>query len=175
MATEKQDLAYERAAAEFGPAVERLARAYERDAEWRRDLLQEAHLALWRSFAHYDGRCSLRTWVYRVAHNAAASHVARRLRAGQEKQVTIEELVDMPGAADPEHEVGERQNLTRLFALIARLQSPDRQVMLLYLEDLNAAEIGDIAGLSPGAVATRIHRIKILLKCSFHPSNRHDR
>jgi RNA polymerase sigma factor (sigma-70 family) len=174
MATEKQDAAYERVAAEFGPAVERLARAYERDAEWRRDLLQEVHFALWRSFEHFDGRCSLRTWVYRVAHNAAASHVARRLRAGKEKQVTIEELVDMPGGADPEHEAGERQDLMRLFALIARMQSPDRQVMVLYLEGLDAAEIGEIAGLTPAAVAARIHRIKLLLKHSFHASKRHD-
>jgi RNA polymerase sigma-70 factor (ECF subfamily) len=41
--------------------------------EDRRDLLQEIHLALWRSFATFDDRCSLRTWVYRVAHNVATS------------------------------------------------------------------------------------------------------
>ena len=35
--------------------------------------------------------------------------------------------------------------------------------MLLYLEDLTAAEIGEVTGLSAGAVATRIHRLKALL------------
>ena len=34
--------------------------------------------------------------------------------------------------------------------------------MLLYLEDLDAGAIGEITGLSAGAVATRIHRIKVL-------------
>ena len=37
-----------------------------RDSDKRRDLFQEIHFAIWRSFAGYDGRCSLRTWVYRV-------------------------------------------------------------------------------------------------------------
>jgi RNA polymerase sigma factor (sigma-70 family) len=74
------DALYEEAVACFGPALERLARAHEADPEDRRDLLQEIHLALWRSFARFAGRCSLRTWVYQVAHNTAASHISRQRR-----------------------------------------------------------------------------------------------
>jgi RNA polymerase sigma-70 factor (ECF subfamily) len=59
----RQDGLYAEAAASYGTALERLARAYERDADRRLDLLQEVHMALWRSFASFDGRCSLRTWV----------------------------------------------------------------------------------------------------------------
>ena len=69
-----QDERYAQAAETFGGAIERLARAYEAGPEERRDLVQDIHVALWRSFAVFDGRCSLRTWVYRVAHNTAASH-----------------------------------------------------------------------------------------------------
>jgi DNA-directed RNA polymerase specialized sigma24 family protein len=47
-----QDHRYRDAAAEFGAALERLARAYEFDPDRRRDLLQEIHLALWRSTTH---------------------------------------------------------------------------------------------------------------------------
>ena len=56
-----QDSLYEQAADTYGSSLDRLARAYELDAEVRRDLLQEIHFQLWRSFAHFDGRCSLRT------------------------------------------------------------------------------------------------------------------
>jgi len=41
---------YRQAAQDYGVALERLAYAYEADADQRRDLLQEIHLALWRSF-----------------------------------------------------------------------------------------------------------------------------
>src|SRR5215813_2054379 len=75
-----QDDRYRTAAAEYGASLERLARAYEADPDRRRDLSQEIHLALWRSFAGWSGACSMRTWAYRVAHNAAASHVIRERR-----------------------------------------------------------------------------------------------
>jgi len=72
-----QDDRYTEAADQFGSALERLARAYEMDPEKRRDLIQEIHFQLWRSFERFDARCSVRTWVYRVAHHVAASHVLR--------------------------------------------------------------------------------------------------
>ncbi|MGZ6014354.1 MAG: sigma factor-like helix-turn-helix DNA-binding protein [Phenylobacterium sp.] len=49
---------------------------------------------------------------------------------------------------------------------------PDRQVLLLYLEDLDAAAIGEITGLSAGAVATKIHRLKALLARRFAEGGR---
>ena len=62
-----QDERYVAAAAEFGAAIGRLAGAYEANSDARGDLIQDIHAALWRSFAGYDERCSVRTWVYRVA------------------------------------------------------------------------------------------------------------
>lgn len=164
-----QDGRYRAAAAEFGAALERLARAYEADDEHRRDLLQEIQVALWRSFAAFDGRCSVRTWVYRVAHNVATSHMLahRRRRAGL---TTLDDLAETADATahDPEAETGRRRALDRLMQLIQGLAPTDRQVALLYLEDLDAAEIGEITGLTAGAVAVRIHRLKAVLAARFH-------
>lgn len=162
-----QDQRYAAAAGEFGAAIERLARGYEANAEARRDLTQDIHVALWKSLAVFDGRCSLRTWVYRVAHNTAVSHVQRTRRWRGEAGATLEELERLPDADDPEAAAGERQALARLMALIQALGPPDRQVALLYLEDLDAAAIGEITGLSAGAVAVRIHRLKALLARQF--------
>ena len=161
---EEQDARYGRAAAAHGAAIERLARGYEADAELRRDLVQDVHVALWRSFAAYDGRCSERTWVYRVAHNAAADHV--RARRGS-RLVDLADAGELPAPGDPEAETDERRTAARLAALIQQLKPADRQVMLLYLDDLGAAEIGEVTGLSAGAVAVRIHRIKALLARQF--------
>jgi RNA polymerase sigma factor (sigma-70 family) len=160
-----QDEHYLRAITEFGPALVRLARAYEQDSDQRRDLLQDVYFALWRSFAGFAGQCSLRTWVYRVAHNAA---ISARLRRRKARLVSLEELADMPAPDDPENAVGNARVLERLRILIRRLTPPDDQVMLLYLEDQDAASIAEITGLSAGAVATRIHRVKHLLSSRFH-------
>ena len=162
-----QEEQYKLVAAEFGAALERLARAYEADPDHRRDLLQEVHLALWRSFASFDGRCSVRTWTYRVAHNVGASHVLKRRRLRPERLTSLEEIAEAPDSDNPETVAGERQVMARLMALIQALAPPDRQVMLLYLEDLDAAAIGEITGLSSGSVAVKIHRLKDVLARRF--------
>ena len=151
---------------QFGSSLDRLARAYEADPEKRRDLNQDIHFQLWRSFQRYDGRCSLRTWVYRIAHHVATSHVIRERRIFS-SLVTLEDLETFPDKEGPEA-ANTRVNLDRLSALVQRLKPLDRQVIVCYLEDMDAASIGEITGLSPGNVAIRIHRIKKVLVKWFH-------
>jgi RNA polymerase sigma-70 factor (ECF subfamily) len=154
---------YAEAAAEFGPAIERLARAYERDPEKRRDLVQEIHVALWRSLARFDGRCTMRTWVYRVAHNTATSKVLRP-RTNAPSIVALDDHLESVAEGGNQDDVLDRRRaLDRLRSLIRRLKPLDRQVMLLYLEELDAASIAEITGLSAANVATKVRRIKQLL------------
>jgi RNA polymerase sigma-70 factor (ECF subfamily) len=58
--------------------------------------------------------------------------------------------------------------LQQLNALIHQLKMPDRQIMLLYLDDVDGKTIAEVTGISVGNVATRIHRIKNLLTHHFH-------
>ena len=161
-----QDALYEEAAAAFGPALDRLARAYELDPDARRDLLQEIHLQLWRSFAQFDRRCSVRTWVYRVAHNIATKHVIRQRRLRMHL-AGIEEIETMPAGESNELQLGQAQALERLGQLIRRLKPLDRQIIVSYLEGMDAASIAEITGLSAPNVAMKIHRIKEILKRWF--------
>jgi RNA polymerase sigma-70 factor (ECF subfamily) len=157
---------YRDATEQFAPALERLARAYEAHPEKRRDLLQEIHFQLWRSFRGFDARCSLRTWVYRVAHHVAASHVLRERRTFS-ALVSLEQLETLPDTRQRESATHHRIDLERLAALIQQLKPLDRQVIVCYLEEMDAALIGEITGLSAGNVATRIHRIKNILARRF--------
>lgn len=168
-----QDQLYADAARTYGPALERLARAYEADPELRRDLLQEIHVSLWRSFQTFDGRCSLRTWIYRVAHNVAASHVISERRARVRNLVGLDELENIADANSGPPAVDRNEALSRLVDLIHRLQAIDRQVILSYLEGLEAASIAEITGLSASNVATKIHRIKAVLARQFQQGGKH--
>ena len=162
-----QHTRYSAAARTFGAAIERLARGYEADAELRRDLIQEIHTALWRSFGYFEEQCSERSWVYRVAHNVAVTHIMTRRRLSPETLAGLDEIEAIAAPGNTEAETDQRRIVARLLATIHRLKPADRQVMLLYLEDLTAAEIGEVTGLSPGAVAVRVHRIKTLLAEPF--------
>ena len=167
-----QDDRYAAAAAAHGAAIERLARGYEADPELRRDLVQDIHAALWRSYGYFAGQCSERSWVYRIAHNVAVTHVMTRWRLRPEALVDLDDIAALASADDTEGEVATRRLVERLLETIHRLKPADRQVVLLYLEDLTAAEIGEVTGMSAGAVATRIHRLKALLAAPYRGEER---
>jgi RNA polymerase sigma-70 factor (ECF subfamily) len=165
---------YEEAVSTYGPALDRLARAYEANPETRRDLLQEIHLALWQSLDAFQLRCSLRTWIYRVAHNVAASHIVtnRRQKAHQLISIDDVEVTDDRGgtASIADRHIG----LERLMALIRELKPLDRHVVLLYLEGVDAVGIAEVTGISRGNVATKIHRLKNILTRRFQAGGNHD-
>ena len=158
-----KDELYQQAASEYGAALARLARAYEADPDKRHDLLQEIHLQLWCSFEGFSGSCSLRTWVYRVAHNAATSYVIRQRRARPQTLVGLDEVDALP----IEPEMDRKLALRLLTELIRRLKPLDRQVILAWLDGMDAVEIGELTGLSSGNVATKVHRIKTILVRGF--------
>jgi RNA polymerase sigma-70 factor (ECF subfamily) len=169
--TADQDIRYADAINQYGAALDRLVRAYEADPEKRRDLGQDIHFQLWRSFQRYDTRCSLRTWVYRVAHNVGASHILRERRIFS-RLVNLEQLESL-SSEDRTQSFDQRRSLERLESLIQRLKPLDRQIILLYLEDTDAASIGKITGLSPANVAMKIHRIKKILARQFQGGGDH--
>ena len=90
-----QDKQYRLAALEFSEAIGRLAYAYEYDADKRQDLIQDIHFELWRSFKIFNGRSSLRTWVYRIAHNTGASHVLKQKRLSRKSYLNIDDMKEL--------------------------------------------------------------------------------
>lgn len=164
----QRDLLFSEAISDYGAALQRLAAGYELDPERRRDLLQEIHLALWVSLKNFDGRCSLRTWVYRIANNVATNHVIKDQRTRSRTQLGLDEMECASPVGDVSRTVDSDRTLQQLIALVHQLRMPDRQIMLLYLDDMDAGTIAEITGISAGNVATRIHRIKKLLAHHFH-------
>jgi len=158
-----QDDLYEQAASEYGAALVRLAHGDEADPDKRRDLLQEIHLGLWRSFEGFDALCSLRTWVYRVAHNAATSYVVRQRRARPQILLSL----DRVNSLSTEPEADRRAALGQLTDLVLRLKPLDRQVILSWLDGMDAVDISELTALSSGNVATKVHRIKGILARDF--------
>ena len=165
---EVRDALYARVVEDFAGALNRLAAAYEVDPQRRQDLLQDICFTLWRSFSKFAGQCSLRTWVYQVAHNTAVTHVARERRHRMRDLYDLEQLEAIPDVRDNERAVDEAQVIEKLQRLIQQLKPLDRQVIVLHLEGLKPAEIAAISGLSAGNVATKVHRLKQFLARHFN-------
>ena len=158
------------------------------DAE---DQVQETLLRAWRSLDGFEGRASLRTWLYRIATNACLRALETRARrplpsglggpasdpdgpfagaAPEAAEITwLEPFPDarLPrgGPADPASIVAARAD-TRL-ALIAALQYlPARQRAVLLLRDVlgwRAAEVAGLLGTSTAAVNSMLQRARAQL------------
>ncbi len=145
--------------ARHAPALGRLVRHYEARPEARGDLEQEILIALWRARPGFRGECSERTWVYRIAHNVAVSHVARAMRARRD--------ADAAGAAPepaptrpPDDATADRVAVRRVERRIRALDLPSRQLVLLALEGCTTAEIAEVTGLSTTNVTTKLSRLR---------------
>jgi RNA polymerase sigma-70 factor (ECF subfamily) len=155
-------------------ALDRLAAGYEADPAKRLDLRQEIHLQLWRSLRLFDDRCSLATWTFRVAHNTATSYIRRERRANA-GLVGLEEIERTATSGFAVPDIDRHRALLRLLALIRQLKPLDRQIMICYLEEMDASAIAEVTGLSRANVAMKVHRIKDILSSRLLEEKPHAR
>ena len=145
----------------FLPPLKRLAAAYTRDRDESDELLQEIALAIWTSLPRFRGDSSERTWIYRVAHNTALRFLADRRRRGtRETAWSPEQDPVATQAASPEQLAMDQEKSHRLWQAVRELDWADRQVAVLYLEGLAAADMEAITGMTAGSIATRLTRIR---------------
>jgi RNA polymerase sigma-70 factor (ECF subfamily) len=126
------------------------------DAE---DAVQETLLRAWRSADGFESRATMRTWLYRIAHNVCVDAASRRAR----QPVPID---DWEGALDQRHEpdpadvVLAREGLRQALSVAAH-HLPRRQRDALVLRDLmcfRAAEVADALQTSVPAVNSALQR-----------------
>ena len=148
------------------------------------DLVQETYLRAWRSYAGFEGRSSLRTWLYQIATNRCLTELAKQSRrvlpsgisgpepdpdahletAGTEVS-WLQPAPDgrtVPDSADPAAIVASREGLR--LALVASLQYlPPRQRAVLVLRDVLAFPAGEVAvmlGTTTASVKSSLQRAR---------------
>lgn len=149
----------------FGALVERHAgmvlavcrRHLGEDAE---DAAQEAFVKAWRAAATYSGRASVRTWLYRIAVNAARDRLRRQRRRPAAADLTVDDLA--ASLADPaglDEQLAERGLDPDLRSALTRLPPEQREaVVLADVLGVPHAEIAERQGVAPGTVKSRLHR-----------------
>jgi RNA polymerase sigma-70 factor (TIGR02960 family) len=157
------------------------------DAE---DMVQEIYLRAWRAFDRFEGRSSLRVWMYTIATRTcltaletrrrrilpsdlgAPSHDARQSIASPDPEVLwmqpIPDALVATSAGDPEARLNSQAGIR--LAFIAALQSLSaRQRAVLILRDvlsMHAAEVAEILDTSPVAVNSALVRARAQLKAN---------
>jgi RNA polymerase sigma factor (sigma-70 family) len=145
----------------YEPALRRLAASYERDPALREDLVQEMLFALFRALPGWRRECSERTFVYRVAHNRAISHLAHRRPPIDD----LERAASVPDPAPlPEELAAATQQHEALLAALRQLPVAQRQLLTMALEGLTPREVAEVLGITENNVAVRLTRARAALR-----------
>lgn len=142
----------------------KVANAYCKDSEDRKDLIQEIYMQLWKSFENYDDDYKYSTWIYRISLNVAISFYRKENSRTKIAGSFGDEIFNFSDKSDT---VEKDKNFDILQQFIAELKELDKALMLLYLEEKSYKEIAEIIGYSETNVATKIGRIKLKLKERF--------
>ena len=146
--------------------IYKIANSYCRNAEDRKDLIQEIVVHLWKSHSRYDERFKLSTWIYRIALNVAIS-AYRRDKKHSERVSPLEEVIIEPAAESQQPD----PKIATLHRIINQLDELNRALMILYLDDNSYRDIAGILGLTETNVATKINRLKLKIKEQFTQAN----
>lgn len=150
--------------------IYKVAHAYCKNVDDREDLAQEIIIQLWKSFDKYDSNFKHSTWMYRISLNVAISFYRKERSRSKIANPLTEGVINFPVNDVPDDT---ESDLGILHQLILQLNDLDKALMLLYLEEKSHKEIAQIIGISETNVATKIFRIKDVLKQEFIQLRKH--
>jgi RNA polymerase sigma-70 factor (ECF subfamily) len=119
------------------------------------DVVQEVFIVVHRKLGEFEGRSTLKTWLYGVALHVARAHRAR-LRRAAEGQLDSEHM-KAPDAARPDEQAASAEAARLVNSLLDGLDDDQREVFVLTeLEQLSAPEIADALGVKLNTVYSRL-------------------
>ncbi len=143
-----------------GPALYRYARRMLDDPRDTEDCVQEAFSAAWASLPHFEGRSSLRTWLFAITAHKVRSLQRSRPRTAMPLPFAPDDEEDRH-AVDPERSAEATELREALDAALRELPPGPRSTWLLReVEGLSYDQIAEVAGTTTSTVRGQLHRAR---------------
>lgn len=145
------------------------------DQDETADIAQEVFVRAFQSFGRFDGRSSVRTWLFRIAHNLCVDRARRIMRAPAESRIEATFDDDEPmEIADrrwnPETAVLDEELMTAAESAIGTMSEKLKSVLLLHdQEDLAYEEIARLLNVPIGTVKSRLFLARAHLQKALKP------
>jgi RNA polymerase sigma-70 factor (ECF subfamily) len=182
--------AFERLVSEYGPSMLRVARIYVRDREVAGEVVQETWLAVLNGIDRFEGRSSLKTWIFRILSNRAKTRAEREGRsvpvsaiaaadaAAGEPSVDPDRFFSSDGQTPfawaapprdwPQQRALDREALEVIEAAIEQL--PETQQTVIRLRDVegwSAQEVAEALEISDGNQRVLLHRARAKVRAAL--------
>jgi RNA polymerase sigma factor (sigma-70 family) len=138
--------------------IHKVCTLYLKEAGGKEDLFQEILLNAWKGYKNFKGTAKFSTWLYRVALNTAITFYRKDNRRIMTTPWEDHHLNELKNPSD------NSEHTQAMYQAIAELSKVDKAIVMLYLDDFNYQEIGDIIGITPNNVAVKMNRIKAKLQ-----------
>lgn len=144
---------FERLVRDHGGRIRRIARQFAANGAVD-DLVQEILTRLWRSYTGFRGEAKVESWIYRIALNAAMTHVAETV-----KTRSLRAALNATSAATEASPTG--ANAADILSdFLNRLGDVDASILMMYMDGLTADDMSGVLGITCNAINVRINRIK---------------
>jgi RNA polymerase sigma-70 factor (ECF subfamily) len=143
------------------------------DLEEARDVSQEVFLQVFRTLGRFEGRSSLKTWIYRIAVNQCRNRHRFWRRRRRDRSISLETLppgdaarLCTPGSAEQDYDRGQRSLAVQ--RALRKVPFRQRAVLLLReIEGLTCEEAAETLGIPVGTVKSRLSRAREALRAAL--------
>jgi RNA polymerase sigma factor (sigma-70 family) len=148
---------------EHAALLGRVAATYEANFHKRQELLQEITLAVWQALDKFKGDSSVKTYVLRVAHNKAITHVAYHAKQPRNDSYCEMESPEPSHRPSAVEQINQQQQIQLMLGQIRQMPIQTRQVLTMSMEGLSYDEIADACGISSSNAGVVLNRARKVL------------
>lgn len=147
---------------EHGDMIKRVIYSYVRDLQKAEDLTQDTFLKFYLGMERFEGRASLKTYLYRIAVNESLNY----LKSWHAQKVKFSDKLKIFGKrASNEETFLEKEKTSELHIVLESMPLHYRESLWLhYYAELSVNETAEVLGCSPNTVKTRLARGRELLR-----------
>ena len=159
---------YSQVLKEHAALLGRVAATYEANFHLRQELLQEISLAVWQALEKFKGESSVKTYVLRVAHNKAITHVAYHAKQPRNDSYCEVETPQPSHHTSTDVQIAQQQQIQTMLNEIRKMPIQTRQVVTMSMEGLSYSEIADACGISSTNAGVILNRARKTLMENIH-------
>ena len=153
----------------YAPMIYKYFRAMELSSGQIDDLMNETFTAFWESIHQFQGRSSLKTWIYGIAHNIRSRHFTEKqkgLRALTKPFIErFKSFYAQNKHKTPEEELIIAESKQLVSIALKSMPISLREILVLrFMEELSLEETANILKIPTGTVKSKTHRAKEVLR-----------